>query len=139
MHTALVLAVITLILGQVLIKVIVEPAQVARRTIAEIARALIYYQNVYADPGNRHSAKIESEAHTALRNLASELAVGNYMIPSYTLIARLFALPSHEDCEKARSELIALSNNVYSENKARREIGTSTMQNIRHLLKINDT
>ena len=137
MEITILFAVIIFLIGQVLIKTIIGPVQEAKKTIAHIARDLIYYHNVYADPGSRHSAETETEAYTCLRDLASQLIVGRYMIPLYPLVSNIFCLPSAADNDLARKELLALSNNVYSENKVRREIGTSKMENIKRLLKID--
>ena len=136
MTFAIIMGVLVFLIGQVLIKLFIHPVFETKLYIAETARDLIYYKNVYADPGNRHSAETESHAYTCLREHASQLVIGHYMIPCYAVMAHLFHLPTANESHKIRKLLIDLSNNVYSENKDRRSIGTEKLKEIRQLLKI---
>jgi len=43
--------VITFVVGQLIIKLLVDPVNDFRRTVADIALALIEHANVYANPG----------------------------------------------------------------------------------------
>lgn len=43
--------VITFVLGQLVIKLLVDPVQDFRKAVADIALVLIEYANVYANPG----------------------------------------------------------------------------------------
>ena len=130
------LSVVIFILGQIMIKMIIEPIMHAKQTIALIEHKMAYYQLVYLDPGERHSDEKELEAYNCARELAAQLMAEPYMIPFYSVTAFFSRLPNIEALHAARTELIALSNNVYSESKSRRQMGLKKMKTIRHLLKL---
>jgi hypothetical protein len=104
--------VITFVLGQLIIKLLVDPVHDFRRTVADIALALIEYANVYANPGVAGS-EVEKKVSEELRRLSSRLNAQMYLIPCYRLTAKIFGLPSREKVVDAASNLIGLSNGVF--------------------------
>jgi hypothetical protein len=103
--------VITFVLGQLTLKLLIEPVQDFRRTIADIALALIEYANIYANPGAT-SSDIRKPASADLRKLSSRLNAQMYLIPHYRLTAKVFGLPSKSEIVEAASQLIGLSNGL---------------------------
>jgi len=104
--------VITFVLGQLAIKLLVDPIHDFRKTIADIALALIEYANVYANPGVGGS-EIEKKVSEELRRLSSRLNAHMYLIPCYPITAKIFGLPSRKKVVDAASNLIGLSNGVF--------------------------
>jgi hypothetical protein len=104
--------VIVFILGQLALKLLIEPIQEFRKTVADIAYALIEYANVYANPGVVGNEN-EKQASEELRKLSSRLNAQIYLIPFYRLIAKIFGLPPRDKLESTAKDLIGLSNGVF--------------------------
>lgn len=104
--------VITFVLGQLVIKLLVDPVHDFRKTVADIALALIEYANIYANPGVAGS-EIEKKVSEELRRLSSRLNAQMYLIPCYPITAKIFGLPSRKTVVDAASNLIGLSNGVF--------------------------
>lgn len=117
--------VITYVLGQAILKILLEPAQEMRRTVGSISHALIQYANVISNPGVPKE-EIIAEASNKLRTLSSEIQSHLYLVPMYEKSAKLFMLPSQENVLKASKNLIGLSNSLHTarektyENNAKR-------------------
>jgi hypothetical protein len=104
--------VITFVLGQLIIKLLIDPVHDFRRTVADIALVLIEYTNVYANPGIAGS-EIEKKVSEEFRRLSSRLNAQMYLIPYYQITAKIFGLPSRDKVFGAASDLIGLSNGVF--------------------------
>lgn len=104
--------VIVFILGQLALKLLIEPIQESRKTVADIAHALIEYANIYANPGVVGNGS-EKKASEELRKLSSRLNAQMYLIPFYQLIAKIFGLPPRDKLVCATNDLIGLSNGVF--------------------------
>lgn len=104
--------VITFVLGQLVIKLLVDPVHDFRKTVADIALALIEYANIYANPGVAGS-ETEKKVSEELRRLSSRLNAQMYLIPCYPITAKIFGLPSRKKVVDAASNLIGLSNGVF--------------------------
>ncbi|OUL18760.1 hypothetical protein BV372_33980 [Nostoc sp. T09] len=100
------------ILGQLALKLLIEPIQEFRKTIADIAYALIEYANIYANPGVAGN-EVEKQASKELRKLSSRLNAQIYLIPLYALTSQVFRLPSTDKLVGAATDLIGLSNGVF--------------------------
>jgi hypothetical protein len=128
------------ILGQWVLKFLIEPAQEQTKTIHEIARAIVFYSNATSAMLNQHyenlaklyesndplqeylverqKALIQAESdriHHAsddLRRLACELLSRTQAIPHYAFVARLFGKPAISQISDASRHLIGLANSV---------------------------
>jgi len=111
-------------ISQVIIKFFIEPIHKQKELIGEIADALIFYANVYSNPGTCSKQK-NDEASDRLRQLASYLISKTHIIKWYKLFSWLKIVPKKEKILEAHKELIGLSNSVYSgrplENHERRK------------------
>lgn len=103
--------VIVFVTGQLILKLLIDPVQEFKKTVADVAMALIEYANIYANPGivDREIAK---KASQELRKLSSRLNTQIYLVPSYQIVAKVFRLPSKEKILKSSKNLIGLSNGV---------------------------
>ena len=104
--------VLTYVVGQLVVKIVIEPVQDARRTIGQISHSLIEHANVIANPGVP-SEDVMRETAQHLRKLSSQLQSHLYLVPRYATTARVFALPSKDQLLLASKYLIGLSNSVY--------------------------
>ena len=64
--------VLTFVFGQLIVRLVVEPVQELKKTIAQISHALIQLRSIYQNPGVS-TQELESEASSKLRDLASHL------------------------------------------------------------------
>ena len=99
----------TFVLGQIVMKLFIDPVQSFKSTIAEISNALILYANVYANP-RPASDESQSKMSQEMRMLSSKLQANMYLIPSYKYTSILFRLPSIDKVVSASGNLIFLHN-----------------------------
>lgn len=104
--------VITFVIGQIIVKLLLDPIQDMKKTISQVSHTLVERANVIANPG-LPAKEILDDASESLRRLSSQLHAHLYLIPSYNATAKVFGLPSKEKLLVASSALIGLSNSVY--------------------------
>jgi len=102
-----------LVFGQIIIRSLIDPVYEVRKMCGEIAEALIFYANFYMNPGHTQKSPEKDEAVNALRSLGSRLEARRYAVPFYSSFAFLKAVPSAGSIERARSNLVGLSNSIY--------------------------
>ncbi|MGD8344957.1 MAG: hypothetical protein PVI38_21690 [Desulfobacterales bacterium] len=116
------------VLGEIVIKIVIDPVQELKRVIAEIAFKLIHYSHVY-----KISAPDESEPKTAetvidtqkleqtaeeYRRLASLLNAAFRLVPFYGLMRIVFSLPKEIDIISARNALMEMSEEIFTTPKS---------------------
>jgi hypothetical protein len=105
--------------GQVIVRFFIDPYHEYRKTVGEIADALIFYANVYMNPHvgsgdpNSQTAKFFDEAAIALRQKASLIRVRAHAIPFYNLFAKCNLVPSWDSIMIASRHLVGLSNSIH--------------------------
>jgi hypothetical protein len=104
--------VLTYVLGQLVLKLVIEPVHDLRKTIGLISHALIERANVIQNPGVP-SDEVMNATSQELRRLSSQLQSHLYLVPKYTITARVFQLPSRQSLLDASGAMIGLSNSVY--------------------------
>lgn len=67
-----VVAVTILVIGQIIIKFVIDPIHEQKKVIKEIAETLTFYANVYANPSINEKEEI-NKASTKLRQLSTKL------------------------------------------------------------------
>ncbi len=131
--TIIISGVFVFVLGQIILKLFVEPWQMQRECIAKISNHLLMYSNVYSNPG-AISEKKTIEVSTQTRELASAFVASCYRIPAYKLISKLSMFPSIHVVKNIQRNLIGLSNSLYDgEGRHNSEM----VEEIKSLLKIN--
>lgn len=103
--------VLTYVLGQLVVKLVIDPVQETKRTIGQVAYSLIEKANIISNPGVL-SAEEMNDTAKHLRQLSSQLNSHLYLVPRYPLTAKVFRLPQKESVLKASSFLIGLSNSL---------------------------
>ena len=105
--------VIVVVLGQIVIKFFIEPIYNQRQIIGEILENLRYSANVYSNP-EVFKKEQKEEVFGRFREQSSELSARTYAIPWYGLWQRFKFVKSKEDIGEASSNLMGLSNLIYS-------------------------
>jgi len=103
---------LTYVVGQLVLKLVIEPVHEFRRTIGAVSHTLIERANVIANPGVLSEEVMSNTSHE-LRKLSSQLHAHLYLIPKYGFFAGIFCLPSQPEVLEAASMLIGLSNSVH--------------------------
>ena len=132
--------VIVFTLGQIVLKLIIEPIQGYKSTVGDISIALINHANVYFNPGVMKEERIDA-ASTELRLLASKLSAHVVLIPFYEKIAPFFKLSTIQDIHEVKTQLIGLSNGLHDKGNSDGIVSLGQMndrraQKICRLLKI---
>lgn len=99
----------TFVIGQIIVKLFIDPIQDMKKTISQISLTLLERANVIANPGG----PTKEETSDSLRKLASQLNAHLYLIPAYWVTSIIFCLPSKKKLLIASRALIGLSNSVY--------------------------
>lgn len=121
--------VLTYIFGQLVLKLVIEPVQEMRRTIAIISHSLIEHANIIQNPGVP-SLEVTKETSAHLRKLSSQLQSHLYLVPSYKLTAWAFRLPKQDKVLAASTHLIGLSNSLYRASDRIYERNTKRVESI---------
>lgn len=106
--------VLIFVVGRVIERFLIEPVHEQSRVIGEIADSLIFYANLYCNPGLGKPEEMD-EASKVLRQHASRLMARTHAIRSYWLMQRLKITPEHKDILKAHENLIGLSNSIHGD------------------------
>lgn len=100
------------VLGQIILKLLIDPVQGYKTTVGDISIALINHANVYSNPGVLKQQRMDG-ASEELRLLASKLSAYVVLIPFYEKTAKFFKLPSIKDTHEVKKQLIGLSNGIH--------------------------
>lgn len=106
------LAVLVFVVGQAVLRFVLEPVQEQRRLIGEVAHALLFYGN--RGPYGFTPEELD-ETRDHLRGLAGRLRASLFNIPSYDALARLGWVPKRADVIEASTQLVGWSNSLKRE------------------------
>ena len=120
------------VVGQFIVKALIEPYRDLAKVIGEIAFVLIFYANVYTKPGipelenasvtpsaepdesiSRRTKQLD-DVQVAFRKLASDLMARRHAIPVYVLWETFRLVPKRSDILAASRSLIRISNNMFN-------------------------
>lgn len=127
--------VLTFVLGQIFVKLVIEPVHEMKKTLGQISHSLIEHANIIGNPGIP-SKDIMNEASQQLRRLSSQLHAHLYLVPLYAITARIFFLPSAQKVRGASTKLIGLSNSVFQSTPGIHEQSAKRVESIRCSLGI---
>lgn len=97
------------VLGQIFVKMFIEPVQEIKKTIAKIRMDIHRYGHIIHNYNNIDE-NIRNETSAILRNLSAELIAHLELIPFFSFASKIFKFPKPENIKKASINLIALSN-----------------------------
>lgn len=104
--------VLIFVTGQILLKFFIEPVHQLRAHIGRITDSLIFYADVYFNPG-LGSTEEAKKASRDLRKLASELMAKTNVVPCYCFWSLFRVVPRLSDISSTHLNLIGLSNGVF--------------------------
>lgn len=125
---------VVLVLGQILIKLVLEPIKRQKELIAEVSSQLIFYANIYTQPGSITDPNILDKASLDIRKVSTRLLTTTTTIPSYKFFSNLKLVLPEQNIETACSNLIGISNSLGRGGDAR--INAGWRDEIRTLLRI---
>ena len=105
--------VIVFVLGQIVLKLLIDPVQQFKRTLGEISHALVYHASSFSNPGVI-KPEMADDAWQKLRHFSAQLHADLRVIPCYRFMRVVSFLPTLENVRKAQTGLIGLSNGIYS-------------------------
>lgn len=114
-HTVL-SGVLVFVLGQIFLKLIIDPINQLKGTIADIAHTLIRYAHALHNP-DIISPELRTETYNKLRELSSQLYADMELIPAYRFFGRAFFLPDRTKVYASSKNLIAIANWLSSNHK----------------------
>lgn len=127
--------VVTYVLGQLAVKLLIDPVQEMKRTIGQVAHALIEHANVISNPGVP-SREVMDVSSKLLRSLSAQLQSHLYLVPGYEFSARVFGLPASANVLEATGLLIGLSNSLHRATDHVYEHNAKRLDKIHDLLAI---
>jgi len=134
--------VITFVIGQVILRIYIEPVQSFRTLIGETSAALINY-GILGKKNKEQSTALIQGASQDFRLIASKLESGTYLIPNYSRVSKFLGLPSEADIYESVSYLIDISNSLGNLTEPRamnfvfEHYNAEKAEKVRQLLKIN--
>ncbi len=136
--------IIIYVVGEIIVKIVIDPVQELKRVIADIAFKLIHYSHVFKLSTSDESAAGTVEKKTDLeklelaadeyRKLASMLNAGYRLVPFYPLTRIIFFLPKEVEILDARNALLEMSEEIFSAPKS--YVISEKRQSIERLLKV---
>ena len=110
--------VVVFVVGQVFLKMVLEPVNKLKQTIAAVAHAYLVHAPILY---NSDVASQEQKTETAnqLRILSGQLHADISLVPGYKVFGRMFFLPAETKVYEAAQSLIAIGNWMYSNSSSK--------------------
>ncbi|WP_181258389.1 hypothetical protein [Nitrosomonas oligotropha] len=96
-------------MGQLILKLWIDPVQSMKKVIGEIAHCLCKYAHITHNPDQSNENEI-LEIYIEIRGLAASLSSSMALIPAYRITRFIFFLPSREALFEASKNMIGLAN-----------------------------
>lgn len=109
------------VIGQIILRFVVEPMTAQRDTISKVADFLIFHANRYTNPGAPKTDERKDEldeTRVLARTLASQLIVRTQAVPGYERLSKTAFMRSLGEVRSASKGLLFLSNNLYDAGEA---------------------
>src|SRR3990170_6575719 len=102
------------LIGQIALRVCVEPLQQLRSAIADVIFVLFYYAPIYTNPAKDRPKEMNDRAEDVLREKAGILFSRAQAIACYRMFATVKLIPTYNNVEEAVRDLTLISNNIRS-------------------------
>ena len=106
--------VLIFLIGQIALRVCVEPFQQLRLAIADVIFVLFYYAPIYTNRANDRPKDLNERAEDALREKAGILFSRAQAIAYYRVFATVKLVPTYNNVEEAVTNLTFIGNNIRS-------------------------
>ena len=97
------------IVGQLALKLLIDPVHSMKKIIGEISHCLCKYAHITHNPAQFDENEI-LKIYMEVRGLAASLSSSMALIPAYRITRYFFCLPSRKDLFQARKDMIGLAN-----------------------------
>jgi len=104
--------VLIFVTGQLVLHFLIKPMADQREAIGKAADTLIFYANIYVNPGVASKEKAD-EAAEALRQTAALLRVRTHAVPGYSQLESLGLVVRRDSIDVAARAFMGLSNSVH--------------------------
>jgi hypothetical protein len=108
--------VLVFVLGQMLLKWIIEPIHQLKKTMADISHTFVRHAYIIHNAETLPS-DLQNEVFEKLRQLSGQLYADMALIPLYPILCKLFGLPDKKKIYKSAKNLIAIANWMSSNNE----------------------
>lgn len=129
-------AVSIFVIGQLIVKIFVEPIHKLRGLKGDIVGFLTYYSDVYLSLPDLNKDEDVRKVSTEARKLGSDIMAKALTIPCYSFFSRLGLVPKFSDISIAYRELIGLSNTVLAKSDSVPERATKRLERIKSSLNL---
>ena len=116
--TTVISGVTVFVLGQIFLKLVIEPVQNLKATISKVAHCLNNDYIVFMN-ADVLSKKETQETYKKLRNLGAQLYADLHGVPLFQFFHYIFGLPSFNNVVEASDKLFGISIKMYSKQAAR--------------------
>ncbi len=122
-------------IGRIIEKFYIDPVHEQAKIIGKIADSLIFYANVYFNPGIGRLEELD-ETSKILRQLASQLMASTQSLRGYWLLQFFRIVPKHKNVISAHHNLIGLSNSIHRNEPSLAERNENRRKQIEKSLRI---
>jgi hypothetical protein len=116
------------VVGQLVVKLVIDPVFQLKKTMAEIAHTFICFAHALHNP-DIIPRELHHEVYDKLRQLSGQLYADMRLIPIYVFWGRVFFLPSATKVYKSAQNLIAVGNWMSASSTNKFEHITRNIQN----------
>lgn len=109
--------VLVFIIGQIFLKMVVDPVNKLKQTMAAVSHAYLIHAPVFFSPVS-FPEEAKRKAMEELRVLSGQLYADARLVPLYGVFRHVFFLPSWDEVHEAAQCLVAIGNWLFSGNTA---------------------
>lgn len=124
------------VIGQVVLKLFIDPIQDFKKVIGEISNCLINNAGNYFEPEKLGEEK-QGEVAQELLRLSAKLNAQMSIIPLYSKLSRIYSCPSTDDVVVASKNLIEISNAMRSNCPHNGKLNAYSAQRVQDALGIH--
>jgi hypothetical protein len=122
------------VVGQVVVKFLLEPLHEQRLMIGEVADGIIYYAQYFGNPGSDDFGGNRTKGSDELRKLSTRLLARSNAVPFYGFFAFIGIAPNPKDVTEAARSLMGISNSFFRGDGVRNGIEA---EKVKKLLKLS--
>ncbi len=120
MFETVISGVLVFVIGEAILKFVVEPVNALKKTIAAVAHARIQHGPDIHNP-DVVSPERRQQAFALLRSISAQIYSDVRLIPCYGFTRILFGLPNRDQIHKAAKDLTSAANWLDSKNEKKHE------------------
>ena len=130
--------VMVFVLGQFILKLVLEPIQELKKTLALVQEDMVFYANKLTNPKSVNIEQ-EEEIRNRLRRYASSLIGTISIIPYYAWWSKMQLVPEKSIILEVKSNLVGLSNSIGPKENVSPKDNYEEIEKIKELLGSQDS